>query len=452
MTDEPTLTSQAIARARSIDHRSDDVVQGALHCLLDTLGVAIAGAHEPVTSLVRAEVLEEGGTPRATLWGTGEAVTRAQAALVNGTAAHALDFDDVSALMEGHPSAPVLPALLALAEGEAVTGDDLIAAFVTGFETQALVGRLMSPSHYATGFHTTATVGAFGAAAAGARLLGLSDEAWLDTFGIVGSRASGLKSMFGTMSKPLQVGAAAESGMRAVLLARRGVTADRDVLASPQGFRATQSDALGVTPEWAWSAPAVTKVLFKHHAACYLTHSAIEGMLSLRRSGLTPDDVESIELAVPPGHLSVCNISEPATPLEGKFSLRFTAAMALVEGDLTESAFALEHLTDPRVVALRDRVTVEPRRDSTIRSSVVTVNRRDKGTIQVEVDVNRPTPADDLTLRWESLVRKFRSLVEPVLGQRAASRIIEEVSQLPTAPSVEPLLDALTSPNEETAS
>src|SRR4051794_28714821 len=203
---EQTVTSQVIARARAVDHHREDVVTGALHCILDTLGVAIGGVHEPVTTHVRGEALDEGGAPRATLWGTGERVSRPQAALVNGTAAHALDFDDVSALMEGHPSAPLLPALLAIADGAGTTGSQLVAAFVAGFETEALVGRLMSPSHYARGFHATATVGAFGAAAAAAHGLRLGELAGGHGVGIARARAARPQSVVGTLSQTPPVG------------------------------------------------------------------------------------------------------------------------------------------------------------------------------------------------------------------------------------------------------
>lgn len=440
---EQTLTGQVIAQVRTIDHRRQDVVTSALHCILDTLGVAIGGVQEPVTTLVRHDALDEGGTPRATLWGTGQRVSRPQAALVNGTAAHALDFDDVSALMEGHPSAPVLPALLAIADGSGITGEQLVSAFVAGFETEALVGRLMSPSHYARGFHTTATVGALGATAAAAHVLGLDERAWAHALGIAGSRAAGLKSMFGTMSKPLQVGVAAENGLRAATLAARGVTAHTDVLGTAQGFRDTQSDESGIPAAWGWSRPAVTDVLFKYHAACYLTHSAIEGGLTLRSAGVTPERVESIDVLVPAGHLRVCDIAEPVTPLEGKFSLRFTTAMALTTGDLTERAFTAESLADPRVVALRDRVRVSARTDTARRSSVVRVTCTDGTEQEVEVDVNRPTPPDELDQRWEALVSKFHSLVDPVMGESAAGRIVSEVAELSIADSVEPLLRAV---------
>jgi 2-methylcitrate dehydratase PrpD len=446
---ERTITSQIVERVRHIgqgqggEKLPDEVVTGALHCILDTIGVAIGGVHEPVTSHVRAAALDEGSTPQAVLWGTGELVSRPQAALINGTAAHAIDFDDVSALMEGHPSAPLLPALLAAVGNVETSGSAIIAAFVAGFETEAMIGRLMKPSHYASGFHSTATVGSFGAAAAVAHVLGLSENEWVRAFGIAGSRAAGLKSMFGTMAKPLQVGAAAESGVRAATLAARGVTAHLDVIGTPQGFRDTQSDGSGTPALWAWDGYAVTDVLFKYHAACYLTHSAIEGSLSLRRGGITPDQVESIEVIVPAGHLQVCNIAEPKTPLEGKFSLRFTTALALATGDLTEGAFTTSAVTDPRLTALRNRIRVAARTDTDRRSSVVHITGRDGSEHRAEVDVNRPTPVDELDIRWNSLLAKFHSLVDPVMGPDAADLIVSEVIALPGAKNGQNLLRAL---------
>lgn len=443
-----TLTAQVITRVRGLDHLSPHVVAAAQHCILDTLGVAIAGAREPVATFVRADVLSEGGHPRAMLWGTGELVSKTQAARVNGTAAHALDFDDVVARMDGHPSAPVLPALMAVAAGANLSGREVISAFVAGFETEALIGQLMKPSHYARGFHATATVGAFGATAAVARALGLADKQWAHAFGIAGSSASGLKSMFGTMAKPLQVGAAAEYGVRAATMAARGVTAQTDVLGTTQGFCDTQSDGSGTIASWSWTEPAITEVLFKYHAACYLTHSAIEGALSLREFVGQPNRIESIEVSVPAGHLSVCNIPSPSTPLEAKFSLRFITAMAFTSGDLSESAFSSAALDDPSVAAILTRVMVRPRTDSAVRSSTVRVVLTDGSEKTAEVDVNRPTPPDHLQRRWQRLTAKFCSLVEPVMGSTKAQRIVDEVAALPVVSTMHPLLNALT-PNSQ---
>jgi 2-methylcitrate dehydratase PrpD len=441
-----TITRQVIARVREIDDLPDDVVTNALHSILDTLGVAIGGVHEPVSTFVRSEALTEGGTPRATLWGTGDRVSRPQAALVNGTAAHAMDFDDVISRMDGHPSAPLLPALMAISEGSGISGRQFIAAFVAGFEAEAMIGQLMKPSHYARGFHATATIGAFGAAAATSHALGFDEDTWAHAFGIAGARAAGLKSMFGTMTKPLQVGVAAENGLRAATLAARGVSANPDVLGTAQGFRDTQSDGSGTPAVWDWTGYAISDVLFKYHASCYLTHSAIEGGLALRASGVAPEHIDSIDLLVPAGHLSVCNIAEPATPLEGKFSLRYTTAMALVTGDLSEQAFTFDTLADPRVIALRDRIRVSARADTTGRSSILKVIHANGSHRDIEVNVNRPTPSHELGQRWQRLVTKFHSLVDPVMGTEIAARIVREVAALPTAETSESLTQALTRP------
>jgi 2-methylcitrate dehydratase PrpD len=445
----PGLTAGLVARARALRYADlpPEVLAAARHCVLDWLGVTLAGYLEPSAALVREQVLADGGHPEATLIGSGERVARTQAALVNGTASHALDFDDVNSAMSGHPTVPVLPALLAVTEHSGLNGAAFLTAFVAGFETECRIGRLMAPGHYERGFHATATVGTFGAAAASAHALGLAEPAWRAAFGLAGTQAAGLKSMFGTMAKPLHAGRAAASGLTAALLAGRGVTAHPDVLDVAQGF----TDTLGgpVVPP----APEVVDralhddhfhildVLFKYHAACYLTHSSIEGLLRLRGSGLRPGDVETIDLRVPPGHLAVCDIAEPATALEGKFSLRFTSAMALATGDLSERAFTPAVVRDPELIALRDRVTVHGAPDlRRSRRTEVRVGCVDGRVLHESVDVFAPTPAAELDHRWEALRRKFTALADPVLGAARSAAIVEAVAALDTAPSLQALL------------
>ncbi|MEP7215480.1 MAG: MmgE/PrpD family protein, partial [Anaerolineaceae bacterium] len=182
------ITSALAARARAISFESlpDDVVFLARQCVLDWFGVTLAGADEPLARMLREEALENGGNAQATIIGGGLRTSVQQAALINGAASHALDFDDVQMTMSGHPSVPVLPALLALAEYRGASGADLIAAFVAGFEMECRVGALVMPGHYSTGFHATGTLGTFGAAAACAHLMGLNEEQWLNALGIAG--------------------------------------------------------------------------------------------------------------------------------------------------------------------------------------------------------------------------------------------------------------------------
>jgi 2-methylcitrate dehydratase PrpD len=208
-------------RLREFDDLPDDVVELARQCTLDWLAVTLAGSGEPVSRLVAAEVLDQGGAPQASLIGRPERVAAAHAALANGTAGHALDYDDVAGTFLGHPSAPVLPALLALAERGERSGRDVVAAFVAGFEAESLLGRTIVPGHYERGWHTTATLGTFGAAAACAHLLGLDEVRWAHAFGLAATQAGGLKASFGTMGKPFHAGRAAQAGLLAATLARR---------------------------------------------------------------------------------------------------------------------------------------------------------------------------------------------------------------------------------------
>ena len=240
-TDSITAELATICRSVRYEDLPAEALYAARQCLLDWLGVTVAGHDEPLARLLREEVSEQGGRAQATIVGSDERVSASQAALVNGATSHALDYDDVLMAMSGHPSVPVWPALLALAELRGAGAREVLAAFVAGIEMEARTGHLVMPGHYATGFHATGTLGAFGAAAACAHLLELTEEQWLHALGIAGAQAAGLKSMFGTMCKPLHAGKAAQNGLLAATLAARGYTSDTTVLESAQGFTATQT-------------------------------------------------------------------------------------------------------------------------------------------------------------------------------------------------------------------
>lgn len=421
-----------------------DVLFTAKQCVLDWLGVALGGSHEPLAQILREEVRDQGGTPQATLIGVGDRVSAPQAALVNGAASHALDYDDVCLAMSGHPSVPVLPALFALAEQRGATGRDVLTALIAGVEMECRVGMLVMPAHYGIGFHSTGTLGTFGAAAACAHLMGLDHEQWLTALGIAGTQAAGLKSMFGTMCKPLHAGKAAQNGLLAATLAARGFTANPEVLDVSQGFTATQTTT--PNPERALHGLgedfAIRNVLFKYHAACYGTHETIEAVMRLKQQhNLAPDDVEAIRLVVPQGHLAMCNIQEPVTALEGKFSLRFTAALALSEDDTSDQAFTDEHVREPQLARVRDRVTVAARDGGAAQGwegTQVTLRLRDGREFEQSVNLNEP--ATDLDLQWERLAAKFQSLARPVVGRAAANRLLAAVRDFERLDSLDEII------------
>ncbi len=440
--DAPSLTATLASLGAACRYADfpPDVVFLAKQCLLDWVGVTIAGSGEPLATILQDEVREQGGNAQSTIIGTTTRVSVQQAALVNGAASHALDYDDVHTAMSGHPSVPVFPGLIALAEHRAASGCDLLTAFVAGFETECRVGLLVNPGHYAAGFHATGTLGTFGSAAACAWLLSLDEEQWRHALGIAAAQAAGLKSMFGTMCKPFHAGKAAANGLLAASLAARGFTSNPEALETEQGFAATQTTTF--QPGRFLAGPpdtfALRGVLFKYHAACFGTHSSIEGTLRLKEDHhIEPADVSAIRLRVPPAALSMCNIQEPKTALEGKFSLRFTTALALGHGDTSEAAFTDARVADPGLTSIRDRVTVIG--DGSVAGGTeVTVALRDGREFREIVDVNQP--ATDLERQWQRLVAKFRGLAIPVIGTARCEELIAAVAKVDELTDIRPIL------------
>ena len=415
----------------------------AKQCLMDWIGVALAARGEPLVEILVADALED--APATTGWsliGRPERLSASQAALVNGAMGHALDFDDAHFAM-GHPTCPVAPVALGLAESRGASGADMLEAFIAGVETECRVGRFVGPSHYARGWHTTATTGTFGAAAAAARMMGLSAGQITHAFGLAGTQAAGLKSVFGTMTKPLHAGKAAQSGLLAARLAARGFTSCTDILTVEQGLGDTQSDAPDVAaalenPQGGYHLP---DTLFKYHASCYLTHSGIEAADGLARDeGFRPDEIEAVLLSVGPTHLKVCNIEAPRTGLECKFSLRMTAALGLFgEDTASEALFSDRTAARPELIALRDRVRVE----ATSVGTRVTVEVRLKDGRVFTRTEDTGHPMRDLDRQQEKLELKFRRLVTPVVGAERADAIVAMLKRLDDEPDVHGLVALL---------
>lgn len=325
---------------------------------LDWLAVGRSGADEPVSRILRAQAEEEGGTRQAHLFGGGMAPAR-MAALVNGTTSHALDYDDTHFAHIGHPSVAVFPAALAAAELFDRSLSELLEAALVGAELSIRVGLWLGRDHYQRGFHQTATAGAFGAVAAAGRLAGLDAGGMVHALGLTATRAAGLKAQFGTMGKPFNAGLAASAGVEAALLVRRGLIANPEALDGAQGFGATHhgaGDSIAATgglgERWLFE-----DVSHKFHACCHGLHAALEAERELDIAGR---DVAAIHVRTHPRWMSVCNQPAPTTGLGAKFSYRTVLAMAAAGMDTARlDSFSDATCADPRVVALRDRVTVE---------------------------------------------------------------------------------------------
>jgi 2-methylcitrate dehydratase PrpD len=321
----------------------------ARHALIDVLGVTLAGSIEPVSKIIAQHVAAT-SRGNATVLAGGARVSAADAALANATAGHALDFDDSNFVLGGHPSVALVPALLAIAEERGGSGRDILEAYVIGFEVATRLASAVHYEHYEKGWHPSATLGVFGATAAVARLLHLSEDQTLHALALAASMASGVKANFGSMAKPLQVGHACNKGVLCAQLAAAGLTANPAALEGKQGFfevyngaghyRAAAASDFGSELEIMRSG-----IKFKKFPSCGSTHAPIDAALDLRREQpLNAADVESITIAMNQRRITHVNRPKVNNGLEGKFSIQYTLAAALTDG-----AISLRHFNDTSV-------------------------------------------------------------------------------------------------------
>jgi 2-methylcitrate dehydratase PrpD len=401
------------------------IVEKAKHCVLDYVACALAGADDKAAQLVFEQALEEGAGPCSVIARSAR-LGALQAALVNGTAAHALDYDDCILVLPGHLTVAVLPALWALAELRQSSGAAMLTAFVAAFELGARVARLVTPAHYERGFHATATIGAIAAAGGCAHLLGLSNQQTASAIGIATTQAAGLKAMFGTMCKPLHAGRAAQNGLLAAQLARRGFESRNDSLECAQGFAAAMSPTSDLAAAMA-SPPHgfyLADNLFKFHASCYGTQGAINAARALRaRHCINPSQVVNVTVRVGGANASICNIDAPRTGNEAKFSIKQMAAWAL-EGVDTSSlrSFSDDRLGDEKASLLRDKIQVIFDPAFSIAQAEMTVSTRSGEIFGGEHDAG--LPITDMAEENRQLEAKARALIHPKLGEGRSSELV----------------------------
>jgi 2-methylcitrate dehydratase PrpD len=389
--------------------------------LFDWMVVARAGAGQPAGAIIRDFLEEEGGRAIATVVGSAKKLPPRAAALANGTVSHALDYDDTHFAHIGHLSVGILPAALAVGEEVNATAADMRDAFLLGAEAACRIGMVLGRAHYQRGFHQTATAGAFGAAVAAGRLYGLDPAQMRQAVSLVSTRASGLKSQFGTMGKPFNAGIAAANGVEAAALAKRGFISCDDGIGGPQGFVDTHSDAPDHDGPWENPPPrrfVFEDIKYKLHACCHGTHAMIEALLAARRrQALFAADVARIGVRTHSRWLRVCDLKQPRTGLEAKFSYGLLAAMVLSGIDTASDATYTDALcADPDLRALAGRVEVAGDDALTDMQCHVRIAFADGRHVDSAHDLAAAMPDDDLA---SGLRNKARGL----LGEELASRL-----------------------------
>ncbi len=356
---------------RIVAMRYEELPPEAVHwakvSIVDTIGCALAAVDEDAPRIAERVLTEDSYGGPSLIWGTRKRARVLDAAVINGTAAHALDYDDVGSSIGGHPSIPILPGIVALGEALGISGRDLVAAFIVGWETEARIGHAVNMHHYEKGWHPTATLGVFGGTAGAAKLLGLDAQRTATALAIAVSLAAGVKSNFGSMTKPLHAGQSTRHGVYAAMLAKEGFTAQPEAFEHQQGFfevfnGAGSYDASRIFAHWADPLDILDPgVGLKQYPCCASTHSAIDATLLLReKHGLTPDRVASIESITHARALAHTNRPDPRSTLDAKFSVQYCIARALLHGEVTFAHFEGTSYRDPQVRELLSRIDVRP--------------------------------------------------------------------------------------------
>ena len=392
-----------------------EVLDAAKMCLVDWFGVALGAVNAPAAQAVRRVALSWGPTGKAHML-LGPTVTPAAAALANGTMAHCMDYDDTHLDGAGHISGPTWAVALALAEEHGKTEQEALAAFITGFEISARLGAggFGRKLQY-NGFHPSSIFGRFSAAATAAVLLGLDRTQIAYALGVAGTTVGGLNASFGTMSKPFHLGKAAMDGLLAADLARAGFESATHLLDAENGLSGTlvQDGSVKLAPEAFTDGLALLRNAYKPYACCKATHACVDAARKLS-ARVTPGLIQRIVLGASPMTLAVAAKPNPQTPLEGKFSVAYCAALGLSGYAAVEGDFSDTRLRDPDVRALiaKSEIAVQPGTELT--EGFVEVHLTDGKTLRADVPLALGNPGNPMS--WTGMEAKFAGLVEPVLG------------------------------------
>ncbi|WP_454689865.1 MmgE/PrpD family protein [Achromobacter aloeverae] len=448
----------------------------AKSAILDGVGCILAGVPTGTAGIVRATLAEFGGRPQASILGTRERASIAGAAMANGVAGHVIDYDDTNASMIGHPSTVLAPVILALGEAGGRTGDDVVRAYIVGFEIETRLGRWMNPGHYGAGWHATSSLGIFGAAAAACHLLDLDAGQFAHAVGIAASASSGLRRNFGSMTKSFHAGHAAERGIWAAVLAGKGFTASPDPFSGDEGFlamyRASTSGpaapeavdtvngkaARGEAAQEATNGKAAALdadgpleldtvgIGVKPYPCCGAGLTVIDAMLDLCASHrLAASQVVRIDCAVSAFARRIMPFDSADDELQAKYCLPYCLAVALLDGRAGLRQFDAPRVREGDVQRMMERVHLA------FSDTLATGNGRfgvdlrvslsDGRVLRQEVETPRGHPARPLSA--EELADKFVECAETVLNTAAARQALARLQALDDLPNLSPLLETL---------
>ena len=447
-----SATRKLIEFAAGTDYEKmpEEVIRMAKRCLLDCIGVTLAGSQHPLGAMLQTYLDKFDRIPEATIFGTGRKSSQSSAALVNGALAHVLDFDDSSYSMGSHPTAPIMAALLSVGETNRSSGRQILEAFVLGFEAQCKLGAAMNPSFSERGWHPMGPLGRVGSVIAIGKLLGFEQDKMENALALACATASGISSVAGTHAKAMNSGLAAEAGVRSALFADQGITGPRAILERKGGFCDMFSTKYNLPKlmrnlgePYDLISPGVA---FKQYPSCTATHAAIDAVLAIRQeSGVGPDEIERIECKVGPWVPRFLVFPIPSNGLEGKFSMPYCLSVALVNGAVSLHDFEDEAIKNAKVMDMMRRVSVIPdeelERESYVEGAIVTLTDMSGRRHQRRVNKakgNPENPVSDVELR-----QKFMACASACLRPEKIEKLANLIMNLEKTQNVAELMNCV---------
>lgn len=443
----------ALTAAKDIPQNALDLARLAI---TDFIGVALPGSREKQSKIIADYAQKMGGVPQASLIGRDGKTSPYLAALVNGTTGHALDYDDMAISLIGHPSVFLAPATLAIGESIEASGEDVLTAYVVGYETACCIAGPVLQSHYVQGWHSTATFGSLGAMAAAAWLLKLSYAQVRMALGIAASLAGGLRQNFGTMTKPLHAGKAAANGIQAALLAQAGFTADDGIIEAPLGFAKVFGHSGEV--DWAKAGENLGKTFFitsdtglsiKPYPCCGFTHCAIDAALGIKEEHkVNAANIAEVELGVSPFDKQILIHHHPRTDLEGKFSLEYCVARALLSGEVRLKHLTDEAVAEPPIKSLIGKMRWAEKYPMPVMGTAegfgtksITVKLKNGKEFSKEVAIAKGMPQNPLTL--DEFNSKYQDCASTMLSKEDVEKSLSILTNLQKVKNIKEVMESL---------
>lgn len=437
----------------SINSVNASAIEASVDAFVDTIGVALAGTSEDCSVISQRWLRSTQSKPQAVVWGTDIVCSVSDAAFANGISSHALDFDDAMPTLRGHPSATLVPTIMACGEYMNASGLKMLEAYVVGVEVCGILGTSLGAGHYVRGWHTTATVGIFASTVAAARILGLNTEQLINAWGIAASQVSGLVCNFGTMAKPFHAGNAARSAIISASMAKIGFTANIGIFDDDSKFLHTFGDDRSVPLSklinnigdvWQVNNPGV---FVKKWPCCYCNHRPLGGLIELfDKHQIQLDDVQEVRVGFLPGSDAALISENPLTGLEGKFSIEYCMAATMLDNKLNLDSFTDQMVQRPLVRQIMKKVKRIRTPGEGLFSGVVGYTNLEidtaKGNYKICVDriPGSPSwPLSDLDKKDKFLDAAGRSL-----GPNVTQHLFEQLKNLPKFDHVNDLSKLLT--------